>query len=371
MDTINQQCPQCQAMLELPASAAGRLAKCPACQQTFRVPAADAAGASGGTYPNSPSPSNFGVPPTSAADSSGNPFTSEASGGATSSNPYAVNKNLAAVDTFHTVKGDLLIVRAKIDAIVSTAIEIFSARWQPLVLGGLIVFGLTFAMGLVLGGIGFAMALAQQGGGGAVGLPKPINFALQVGVGFLSWYVFCGLIRIGLLVARGAQASPMDVFYSPAPYLKLMIIFLPMILIGATPTLFAPDFNAQGPGDFDDVFLSVGISLGVGLLQALLLLVIWPTIYVVMDGRASGLQALSIGTQIGTSNLLNSFLLAIVTMILGLAAVMTCGFGAIVTQPCLALVGTVAYLMMTSQPVVNPKSTPNIMPNYNYMPPQK
>ena len=380
METIRQRCPQCQATLELPASAMGRTARCPACQHTFPVTPASTEPAPTVTGEESPERDPSAAPPFSSPQSTaaGQPPTARDAGGAeprptypsdpyAPSNPYAMTPGMAAADMAPVRKqGDLVIQRASIDDIISKTTSIFTARWQPLVLGGLIAFAFAFAAGMVIGVASFFIL----GQGPEVALI--VNSALQLAVGFMTYYFNLGLIRIGLAVSRGEEASPTQVFAPLETYARALVPILPLVLIGASPQLvmFAIGENADpafGPGVWVGLVPLVA-TIGASLISGLILLVTWPFLYLAADHRASNFGALALGFRIATTNLVNSFLFGLIAIVLSVGAGCTCGFAAIVTQPVLMLLGAVGYLAMTGQEIRDPNQTPTPVPNYTYTP---
>ncbi len=371
MDTVRQACPQCRSTLELPASAVGRMARCPACQHTFRVEATFAnapftQGLPSDTLPNPanspvvPGPPNpSGQSPWVNAGGSSNPY--DTSQPAISNNPYAMTSGMAVAAAAAPVgKGDIVIRRASVDRITSLATALFAARWQPLVLAGLIVLAFSFGLGIIAAVVG-AVAEIQDATAAVL-----TGFATQILIGFVSYYFNMGMIRVALSVARGEHASPTQVFAPPTVVLRIIVPLFLLTLIAASSQFGR--FAIQNPGDMQGVVVMLGAAAVVGLLQMLVLWLIWPMFFLAADDRSGGFQALSTGFRISSANLLNGFLLGILAMLLGVLGVVTCGLGVLITQPILMLVATIAYLEMTSQPVQDPNASPAISPNYSYSP---
>jgi uncharacterized membrane protein len=255
-------------------------------------------------------------------------------------------------------RGEIIIRTASIDRIVSASTAIFSARWQPLVLSGLIYFGFAIVSGMIAFGVGMAVELNAP----------DVGPFIQAGFAFLSnivtWYLTLGLMKVGLMVARGQETSPANIFISANAYFRLILPILVLCGISAIPNLIPLMMEA-----FQDEFTGamatlIGFSV-VGLLTGLAIWTIWPMFYLAVDNRAENGSAISLGFQIGTQNLLNGFLMGLISIALGIASAVTCGLGSIVTSPLMMLIGAVAYLLMTSQPVSDPNTMPYQPPNYS------
>jgi hypothetical protein len=362
METFRQHCPACQAILELPTSAVGRTARCPACQHTFPATGPDDPGhsgvASGGTSAGMHSgDATAGGPASFTA-----PIAKGESTAATSFNPYATPSG-SLLGTPEVVKGELNIRRAKADFVISNGWEIFSARWQPLVLAGLIYFiaNIAVAMFAAVGGWLFALQNPE----------RMLLFSALLGVplSMLMYYFQLGIQRLTLRVSRGGQAGVTDAFASLSQFLRLVPLMLLMIGITTVCTVVGQQFqgNMMEPAfDPDSFFAGLGIQLAGGLLNAVVLLFTWPIMYLIVDDRP---HAYSTGVTIATNNLLLGFLIWwIIQLVLQIVVVLTCGLGMIVTQPLLLTFAAIAYLVATSQPLSSPRYTPAPVPDYQTNP---
>lgn len=356
METIRRSCPECRATLELPQSAVGRMARCPACHATFRV---------GGDAPADVTPTAPSKDPAgNEEDPAGNdPFSAPLQWPSEDpQNPYAVNPAVAAAAVEPVPKAEIVIRTASIDEIVSAATAIFSHRWQPLVIAGLILFGFSFAIGL---GAGIVSALGQAMDPLAT---AAIAFVSQCLIGFVSYYLTIGVMTVALAVARGRDVTATEVFVSPAVFGRVLLPVTFLVLLGAVSQLVAVLLAGEAES-LEGVLASVAVSMVTALITALLLLLIWPLFYVACDGRASNLSAVALGFRIAVRNIITSLFLVVIALVLGIAALATCGFGTILTQPILLLLGAVGYLQMTSQPIYNPNQQPVASPAYPYRQP--
>lgn len=358
METLRLSCPECRATLELPQSAVGRRARCPACQSTFRVDeeSSDAAVSTPpvetftGAAPAAPSKPPFGDNSWAAPDAY--PPKSPA-------NPYAVDPAMASASAEAVPEGEIVIRTASIDDIVSVSASIFSRRWQPLVIAGLILFGCSVAAGVASWGVTSAVAAAP---GISVTAVTLISHTL---IGFVSYYLTVGVMKVALAVARGREVTAAETFISPAVFGRVLLPVVVLVLLGTVARWIALRVASEAE-TLAGIFASVAVSVGSSFIVALLLLLIWPLFYVACDGRAANLSAVALGLRIGIRNLINSLFLVVIALVLGLASIVTCGVASIVTHPILLLLGAVAYLQMTSQPVSDPDGMPAESPAHPY-----
>jgi hypothetical protein len=307
--------------------------------------------------------SSFNAPTYPQAASSSPPVTDYQMGEApaASNNPYAMSSGMAVDAPQELPQGELVIQRAAIDRIVSLAVEIFGVRWQPLVLAGVITFGASFVLQLLASGATMVAAINDPIALVIVGM------IAQFLIVFVSYYFNLGLMRISLEVSRGQLSSPTHLFVAPGLLAK---VFAPVFLLTCTSasTQLGILFLEQGNDDFSGVLMMLGLGGIVGLINIAILFFIWPMFYLAVDNRGSNFGAMKLATRIVSANLVNTFLLGLISVVLGIAGALTCGIGVVVTQPLMMLVGCVAYLMMTGQPIYDPKGTAPIAPSYTYTP---
>src|SRR6056297_2906537 len=279
MDTIRQACPQCQSTLELPASAVGRMARCPACQHTFRVPAQERPAESSGGGPEAGGQFNTGprqmgsfTVPQSATPGSALPGSAfppvgggKAGGTYAGDNPYAFASGSGEEDLVGEAlpRGDLMIQRARMDQIFSLGWAIFIARWQPLVLGGLIYIAVSVGLGMLVGMV--IGAASMLGDGLDQDVQNLINIALTFVIGIFSWYIWLGLGNVALKVCRNEHASPANVFMPVSIFVKLIPVLIPFFVLTLISQIAnfqlqpgQPGQNLQG--DPELMFVSIGIT---------------------------------------------------------------------------------------------------------------
>lgn len=343
MSTIQQPCPSCRRLLEWPASATGRMVQCPACQSRFAVagPTGSAAGASA-----SPGQNPFSTPIGGAIDE-------PAPASFRPSNPY---QPAAAVSTAgQTVSiGAFRIGQRSVEEIFGATWAIFKERWGAIV--GIFVLTTIASIGVfVFSAIVNAAATKFIG--------EPVAGIINVATSFvtipLSIWLYLGLTRVVLAVARD-QPSPMNDVFAPA------IIFFRFFGGGILATLAIGGVMA--------IIIAIGAGLafligpeammfgvlGLGLLIVLPLLIasywlLWSWPFVVADGQTNWLDAFRVAQKITMQNKLTSLLLLVLTAALGLGGVLACYVGQIVTTPLTTLMMAVGYLMITTQPIADPR----------------
>jgi uncharacterized membrane protein len=104
--------------------------------------------------------------------------------------------------------------------------------------------------------------------------------------------------------------------------------------------------------------LGFSILFGLLLLGGLILLIIpffillfmfWPAYYLVVDRRTPVMQSFGLATEISRGNTLNTLLLTLSSMGIGLLGFLACGVGILFAQPLAMAVFGSGYLMMSGQ----------------------
>lgn len=285
---------------------------------------------------------------------------------AAADNPYAVGAGMAAASAEPLEHGELRIGTPNIDSIVSTATAIFTNRWQPLVIGGVIVLAYNIVAWIVGQILPFLGPVIGEG------MMIVASLLLQLVSSLLGFYLSVGLIRTALSVARN-QPTPVSVMFpNPGTFGRVVLTMLiPLLallgLAAVVAGLGAAFYFATGQADAAGIGAAViGVLLVGGVYMAMFFL-LWPAVYLASDDRASGMAALRTGFAIGITNKLNSFLFFLINMALGIIGILTCCIGQIATTPAAFLVAGVGYLMMTSQPVSDP-SPPATLPPAGFSP---
>ncbi|TWU31711.1 hypothetical protein [Novipirellula artificiosorum] len=363
MSIYRQNCPSCGRQLELPGDAMGKVAKCPACEATFRI------GETAALPPSTPTPPS---PPSVAAN---NPFSQPISADPASAGPAAAASSAAAnqpgvTNPYHPATempppvakiGELEIVQRPIEDIFSPTMSIFGARWAPLILSSLIVF---LAMGL-LTGIPFIVLMVIADGGNDFTAAILMLFFMPIAI-FLGAYVTVGLARVALAVARN-ESEPLSQLIPP---LNLVFRFLGggllMVLAVAVVVAAFAAIAALLAAITQNETVAVGV-VGIGMLILFLVSMaaqwlLWPWVFVVSDGKASAIGSIRAAFQIVMNNKVTSLLIVVISVGLSMLGNLLCYVGLIVTQPLTLLMFAVGYLVLTNQPISNPKAIPTSYP---------
>jgi hypothetical protein len=206
--------------------------------------------------------------------------------------------------------------------------DIFRHAWNTwkdnlglLVGATLIVLGVSFVLSF---GAGFIQALLQQQG-------KPTFSSILVGVFFnvfnnvIQIFLGIGEVKMVLALLRG-QPSSINTLFSGGerflPTLGFSILF-GLLLLGGLILLIIPFF--------------------------ILLFMFWPAYYLVVDRRTPVMQSFGLATEISRGNTLNTLLLTLSSMGIGLLGFLACGVGILFAQPLAMAVFGSGYLMMSGQ----------------------
>ncbi|MGB7323661.1 MAG: hypothetical protein WBD31_02230 [Rubripirellula sp.] len=363
---LRQTCPSCNRLLELPESAAGKMAKCPACQDQFRVPDSSSpepgtelggAGFGGAEFGGAGASSSTSETPDPLATGE-SPFSRPIGGSIDkeSYRPVATNPyQPSAATPMNASVGNLDIGKRSVEEIFGVTWSIFKERWGILVGGYVIVFAISlvaaFAPNLVSLGVG--AAAGQDVAAAAAGL-------LSIFCNLLSTYFTLGFCGVALAVARD-ESSPLSkltpsILVFGRFLLGVIVIMLAAGLVFAVFGVIAALAFAAGIGEGAAVGLVV---LAVVVLLPLMLVMywlLWSWAYIVVDERADWLGSLKASFAITMQNKLTSVLLMVITTMLSFAGLLACYFGLLVTTPLWMLMLGVGYLMITGQPLSDPRA---------------
>ncbi len=359
---IEFRCSQCDQLLRVPETAAGKHARCPRCQALMAVPSvATAVPAFPGQSPQAESPSAasphaFGSPVPPASDASpipSNPFSGEQAqagfppppvgnpfGEGTpppSLNPYA---SPAVADA---TLSQFAVPAVPIDPRPVSADTIFNYAWfiWKTNLGLLVGVSLTVGAANYVVGIPFQVlqaVLQQQGEDEAAIGAIAIG---QIVANLIQMYLGIGVAHINLKLARRQPATFGDLFGGIGlllPVLGGSIIAYLALILGA---LF---------------FIVPAI---------LMLLAYWPFYYLIVDRKAGVMESFSVASRITQGNWANSFLLWLMSMGIIILGCLALCVGLLFAAPLVGMMFTVAYLMMSGQLVpygVQPAYPPQYPP---------
>ena len=409
---IEFNCPQCQCLLKVADQNAGKRARCPQCSSINRIPAQSANSAAPATQqqtPQAPAPS---TPPTAAAasnpqsgqfyidsvagqtygpvsqtelnnwvnqgrvsanckiravgQSAGQPastyFPSLAGGGAagqipqnpsaglasqTPANPFAaasVQQSYAATSNPYAAtaaptarglgKGKLT---GRINPVEADLGRIFSVAWDVFTKNMGLLLGASTTMA-VFGIIGNACRQIVEGG-----VDPGLGLILSLVSIFLSifgFFLMIGMTQLCLKLLRGQRASYGDLFGGGRKFFPLIGFYFLLLIIPLGMVFLA---------GFTGIAALALVAIGIMLLVALSMIVLWPCYSLIVDDKASVIGSFSVGSKIGSKNLLNAIVLFFATfglVILGCMAVLV---GLLFTNAFTAVIWATAYLMMSGQ----------------------
>lgn len=382
MSTIQQLCPSCNRLLELPASATGRLAKCPACEATFTIGVKEATKTADAQPPvevradssqpdptppiDTPQPDTSSNNPASAVDSVStaepasqgvNPFSAPLKSmppAQTQVNPYEPVSHPDPDPV--AIVGELQIAPRSIEEILSPTLSIFGARLGYLILA----FALWLIASLVVFGVPLAIltALADAGKSLFVGIGILLGVPLM---SFFASYLSVGLARNAIAVARNAP-SPMKEWLPP-----LSVVFrflaggvamaLVVIVFGALFSAFLMAIATVGGNEGIAAFFgALGVFVSILASMAAFWL-LWAWLLIVSDGKGTAIGSMQAAFTLTMHNKLTSLMLIVMATVLSAAGASACYIGLLITQPLINLMFAVGYLLMTNQKIDNPRVT--------------
>lgn len=325
-------CSQCGKQLRTPDETAGRQAKCPQCGAIMQIPNAAAAPPAA-----TPPPSSFGGP---------------ASGGAEGWNPYAspdVGGQSAAAR--QAVAGEIAPTRVDISQALGSSWEIFKRN-----LGLCLLTGITWiAVGIVVGMASSLLMSAIAGFGMFAPAPRQIQIgafvAAQLVVQVISWvfnaWLYMGIIRCFLRIARGDAATVGDMF-TGGPYFVRGMIIMAIFFALSVVEIIVMALVLPNPA-VPDVSFWV-ITLAFVIASVIIYLLVSQSYFLVVDRDLRAMEAISTSVSIMSGNKLALFVVLLVTGVLGIiGTIITCFIGIIAVLPFSMLVLAVFYLQATGQ----------------------
>ena len=316
---IEFRCPSCQQQLRVPDESAGKNAKCPKCGTIAVIPR----GTNYEMAPPPPPPSSPPPPPPPAnfpfgdAPSPGgsNPFADQ-SAPQSSLNPYA-SPAAAYQPTATTMPaGSIGNQRVEIGHIWNHAWQVWQANL------GLLV-GMTLLVAIITGPLrGGLKYLERNDPRNELAL---VALAGSILLMVLNIYLGIGQAQIALKLARGQPASIGDLF-------------------GGAPRFF-PVFGLA-------ILLGVAVIAGLFLCivpGVLLLIMFWPSYYLVLDGRSSVFESFALAYNITEGNRVTTFLLWLLSIAVIILGLMAACIGVIFAAPLVVMLWATAYLMMSGQ----------------------
>lgn len=349
--TIEFRCSQCNQLLRVPETSAGKNARCPKCANLMQVPSA-------GGFAEAPPPPpptgaggmpSFGAPAPAAA-SSGDPFSflkagggaqgggppnpppatspfgaagaAAPIGGASSTvNPYASPVGLPVQFKPSPIAGlPINPQRVAMDPIFNYAWQVWKVNLGLLVGVTVIIMAISMAISMVISGVQFALDQGDQHEAALAVyfLGQIISYVVQTFLGL-------GNVQIALKLARGQPAEFTDLF-GGGP------LFLPVVGISL----------------LTGIMYSVGFALLI-VPGVILMLMFWPTYYLVADQKTGVLESFSVAQRITEGNWGTAFVLALLIVFVFFAGCAALCIGLLFAAPLITMIGAVAYLMMSGQ----------------------
>lgn len=312
---IEFHCSSCNKILSVPETASGKQARCPDCEQIVTVPTASAT-----KLPPKPAE----TPSSIFGEFGENPY---AKAPEASSNPYAS----PAVDPTPQVTESKSIGNGKLEATraVSIAWTLFKEHAGVLI-GSLILIGVAGEVVRYLQEISQTVALH-----GGAGMPQGVRTAFVIFIVVVFYligqavqtFLTTGLTNIQLHIARGQRVDFGMLFSGSRWFLKAFLaslLFGIMVLVG-TIALVVP-----------------GVYLA---------LKYWSYLHFIVDRDCEVMESFKLAGEASNGNMGETLLLVLIGIGLIILGLLMCLVGILVTTPVLTLSYTIAYLMMTGQPI--------------------
>lgn len=360
---IEFRCSQCNQLLRVPETSAGKNARCPKCQALMQVPmpaggagfAAPPPPPSGGFSPLGPPSFSEPAPPPAASNdpfnflnqggSSGgggsappppkNPFGDVGSGaspfggaaGSVAVNPYASPASAAYQPTaFGPMASSPVIPRpVGVEPILNYAWQLWQQHLGILL--GVTVTGIAinYALSIVFTIPQMALQANDQNEAAVVVnlLGSLLGQCVQIFLGI-------GIARIALKLARRQRAEFSDLFSGGPLFLPVLGV---SILIGLA------------------VFFGMVLLIIPGIILALML---WPAYYLVVDQKTGVIESFSLANKVTQGNWGTAFLLWVLSVGIMILGILALCIGVIFAAPLVTMLWAVAYLMMSGQIPVQP-----------------
>lgn len=359
-DEMNLRCPQCDAVLALPAAAVGKKTQCPACSSILRikaeglalVQAPPSAVLSAESQPSFAADADFPagdpaprIPPGFSAETPTHPIEPQAA------NPYAPSTQLEAS----------LPAEASQAMRIETAVpeQYLHPAWNLFFLHA----GLLIGVGAVVLAFDLIGRVAGQLAQFAAVLPDDPTWALVAAYGvsllfgIINVYLNAGMTKVCLNVGRGRPTRFGDAF-SLTPlilwriFAGYFLLFMPLALPTAVIGLFA--FLLAEHADLPELAIIGVVTLGLLVVVSMLVaiwLFTWPWYYLLIDRNLSTVAAIKQGYLVARVNKLNGLLLALINMGCGTFGLCMLYVGLAATKPLATLFSAVAVLLMSGQRV--------------------
>lgn len=275
-----------------------------------------------------------------------------AAASASTINPYAsgkMSKRAVATGEFRPTSGS-------IGYILNRAFQQFQDNLGTLIAATLIfAASLMFFLLLFYGGI-FALAFVFLNGGQPADV-KDLSLGFMA-IGAVLYLIFLlagiylntGLLGVMLKVGRGEPTNAMDMFSKNNRFLSVLGFGLLAYLVfgvvvgGIGLLLSLTGLGAQQGGPATLLFF-----VPLFLIAAVIPMLIWPGVFLIVDGKTGVLQAFSVGYKVAVKNVPQFLVISLFAGLIYMAGGLLLIVGILFTFPLALLMITCAYLNMTGQ----------------------
>jgi hypothetical protein len=324
-------------LLRVPDGSGGKQAQCPQCQAMVQVPINGATAAA----PPASNPFATNIPPAAPATSSDNPYQAPASA-------FAPQSAAAGPGIYPLVPS-----RLEMGEVLNRTWEIFKTQMGMVIL-------VIFAVGAINWGANMISSVVLQAITLAVNEPAiaaVFQAVAQITLTILQIWLGLGQLRFMLKIGRGQAAEFSDVF-TGGPYLLAalggsivigaVMVAISLVFLGPAGAVYLatqqqePAFIALGIGLVLFMPIVIFIALSISQFQQL-----------IVDRGMGAMESLRMSNQIMSGNRLALFGLGIVLALINMLGCAALCIGLFFTASYSALATAVAYLMMTGQPTAD------------------
>ena len=254
----------------------------------------------------------------------------------TDANPYAAG---TSVKKQINVSSDVVPTSGDIGFIIGHAFDAFKNN-MGLMIGGTLLFFILSIMSAMLVQ-SFPIVLGEVG-------------ALIGGIlhQLVSIYLGAGFLNFGLKVGRREPATIGDLFSvgdRVLPLLGYMLlsmiaIAVPLVILGVLAGFVAPALGGEGA-----VIVGVIAAAVITTLIAIIMLLLWPSYFLIVDRKTKVMKSFGIGAAIGRKNILQFIAIYFLSLLVFFGGFLLLGIGVIFSAPLAALIVCSAYLNMSGQ----------------------
>jgi hypothetical protein len=335
---IEFRCTQCGKLLRTGDETAGKHAKCPQCGAVMTIPAAP-----GGAAPPPPAPPGGGTPFSGAG--------AQPAGTAGSANPYQSPAPFAPVGASQ-VSGAITPTTLDFGDIFNRTWSIFKEQWGMCLAGGITAMVAMFLGVMVLFYGPFLVAAATRS---VLLMIGAVLFGVPAAFLFITWMIV-GVVKFFLAIARGKEAAVGELFSGGSQFVPVVLAGILFSLIGMGVFLVC-----LMPGILVMVVVPVigkplyFLGMVVAYVAMFIINLMFSQVYLlIIDREMPVIESFKLSKDLMNGNKLTLFLIWLVAGLGGsLISVITCGLGYFAVVPFLALMAPVIYLAITGQPTAD------------------